>query len=261
MKSYRFGIFCVAVAATLCGLTPSAFGGTNVFTVNVSREHWADFGKIGGARLGGERMDKGPFMSTVAPPNAKTTMQRKPMSTSAGPVVGDTVKLGFLKYKGAKEVTPDSEWVVVEAKDMGKRITGNKDWSDEELKTDGKFFAVTFKVTNRTAANQYVDRFGVAVEDGKRRYFHVHADSSKFMPPDCVDFFDPIPPDLSRTFFALYEMPADAAGLTFPAHTFETFVHESTLPLKPGEEPAKTDLPLYTQPITLDSSSAAPKKR
>ena len=88
MKSYWLRVLFVAVVAMVYGLIPTTHSGTNVFTVNVSRERWADLGKIGGARLGGERIDKGPFQSTVAPPSAKGTQQRKLMSTSAGPGVG-----------------------------------------------------------------------------------------------------------------------------------------------------------------------------
>src|ERR1700690_4471212 len=64
-------------------------------------------------------------------------------SSSSG---GGTTGTGKI---GETIVLDDAEWVVVDAKDVGKTIKSNSEFTQEDKKTDVRFIQVHFKITNK----------------------------------------------------------------------------------------------------------------
>lgn len=263
MNIWQTFIALASVALTVSTVATSAFAVTNVFTINVIGES--------GASIYGERYDDklppnqkvlAPIQSTVAPINATSPTQRKPWygkkSPNQTPGVGDLVILNQVKFKAGKTNTmvaysqretkeaylvPDSEWVVLDARVLGKTITGTGKHESKKLDTDGKFFGMTVKVKNMTLSEGCMDMVLFGIKDDKGREFHINRDSWAFAPTNIAEVSSYVPAGMTRTFYAVYEMPEDAKGLLFEARTFTTYKIKSS------------DLTLYRQPIRLDQST------
>jgi hypothetical protein len=117
----------------------------------------------------------------------------------------------------------DSTWVVVEAKDLGKVIKATEP-GDEELKADGRFIYVRFKIAN---TGKRVVWLGDDPEltDNRDRTFQTLGDRQKqYLPRGAKTLGEPdsdqIPAGITREFHAIYEVPADARGLRLKAASF-----------------------------------------
>lgn len=123
--------------------------------------------------------------------------------------IGDTVELN------------DSSWVVIEARDMGSRLSGGM--FSEAKQSEGKFIYVRYKVTNNTNEEQSV-LFTPAVQDSKGRRFEEMDDLEFYLPEGQTGMtMEQLPSGLPKTFSAIFEVPADASGISFLTRNFDAW--------------------------------------
>jgi hypothetical protein len=117
-------------------------------------------------------------------------------------------------------VFKDSTWVVVEAKDVGKVLKPTVP-GEEELKADGRFILVRFKVTNTGKKVVWAGGDPDLVDD-RERTFGTLVEQKPYLPRGAktLEDEDQIPAGITREFHALYEVPLDAKGLRLKAGSF-----------------------------------------
>ena len=121
----------------------------------------------------------------------------------------------------------DSTWVVLDARCLGKEITGNAEWPDRRMTTPGLLVAVKFKVTNDSKNKGYVR--SPKLIDAQERTFDLIDEVSYYAP---VETFGPdiedVTPGMTKTFYGIYEVPEGAKDLKFIAHTFDQYDFRGT---------------------------------
>ena len=117
---------------------------------------------------------------------------------------------------------PDSTWVVVSAKDRGKTLTPNNPIT-KARKTDGRFIQVVFKITNKTKKHEGILNRPKLVDDQQREFGEVGT-PILFIPNGKSTLgTEPIPPSLTKEFYGVYEVAADAKNLQFRARPLAPF--------------------------------------
>lgn len=121
------------------------------------------------------------------------------------------------EYRVGDEVNfSDSSWVVLTAKDAGKRLKSNNPFQ-EAAETDGRFILVTFSVVNKTPKEERILDEPVLV-DSKRREFRVLDEQMFYIPEGKkILILESLPPSIKREFHAVYEVASDARDLKFAA--------------------------------------------
>jgi hypothetical protein len=114
----------------------------------------------------------------------------------------------------------DSTWVVVSARDRGRKLTAA---GEDAATTAGRFVEVRFQITNRTKKEDSLLDLPALV-DSQSREFKPFERSASFIPAGARDLtMAPLPPSLQKEFAEIYEIPADATGLTFKTRALEPF--------------------------------------
>jgi len=143
-------------------------------------------------------------------------------STSGGAGTGDTVhEIAARPGIGDIVTFDDSEWVVLEAVNLGQRLRSNNQFQ-EDARTTGAFVRVHFRVTNRTNEEQRIFDAPKLVDDQGREFEGLDFQSF-YIPEDGETIgFTALPADIPREFYSIFEVPADAAGLQFQTRSFAT---------------------------------------
>lgn len=128
---------------------------------------------------------------------------------AAASKIGDTVKFDA-----------DSEWVVVEAKQLGQKLAPTSPFG-EAHKTDGKFVYVRFKVKNLTNKQESIFDHPKVV-DAKGREFDHYQEQYGYLPKGVKGMtLEQLPASMTKEFGAIYEIPADATNLVFQTRALE----------------------------------------
>ncbi len=123
----------------------------------------------------------------------------------------------------AKDQTPkigdevsfkDSKWVVLKAEDKGTTLRSNNQFQGD-AQTTGKFILVHFKVTNLDKKEQRIINTPKLIDSTGREFKDY--DNQAFFIPDGAKTMavEALPSSLTKEFYAVYEVPADAKGLRF----------------------------------------------
>lgn len=124
-------------------------------------------------------------------------------------VIGDLVKFD------------DSEWTVVEARQLGSTLRGGQ--FSEPKQSEGKFVYVKFKVKNVTNEEESI-LFTPAIVDSKGRRFEQFDEQAFYLPDNEKSMtMEQLPSGLPKTFSAIFEIPSDAAGISFMTRNFAAF--------------------------------------
>ena len=116
----------------------------------------------------------------------------------------------------------DSTWNILSAEDVGQTLAGNREWAEEQRKTDGRFIRVVFKLANNTKDEKYVNV--PSLMDAKERKVSILDDSRRFINAEHADpHLDKLPPGFTRTYCAIYEVPRDSVGLKLVVPTLESY--------------------------------------
>lgn len=117
---------------------------------------------------------------------------------------------------GHKVEFADSSWVVLSATDFGNRLKSNNSFQ-EAAQTDGRFISVTFSVHNKTSKEERIIDHPVLV-DSKGREFRPLDEQAFYIPKNKKTLaLEALPASMTREFFAIYEVAADAVDLRFGA--------------------------------------------
>jgi hypothetical protein len=140
-------------------------------------------------------------------------------SSSAAAKIGETVTVD------------DSEWVIVEAKDVGKSLKSNSEFNEEKKDTAGRFIQVHYKVTNKGKKEEMMFNPPKVLDDKGR----------EFGPVDMENFYVPaktktiglesLQPSIAKEFWTCIEVPADAKALKFQIHGFSLLSDKKTVDL------------------------------
>ena len=135
-------------------------------------------------------------------------------SKSSGGASGGTAKMG-------ETVTfDDSEWIVVEAKDAGKKIKSNSEFNEEEKSTEGRFIQVHYKVTNKGKKEEMLLDRPKVVDDKGREFGPIDMESF-YVPAKAKTIgLDTLQPSMPKEYWTVIEVPADAKSLKLEVHGF-----------------------------------------
>ncbi len=114
----------------------------------------------------------------------------------------------------------DCEWIIIEARDAGKKLSSNSEYNEETKKTDGRFILVHYKLTNLTKTDQMMlDR--PKITDEKERAFDPVDMESFYVPAHAKAIgLDVLSPSEPKEYWTVIEVPADAERLRFRLHGF-----------------------------------------
>ncbi len=125
----------------------------------------------------------------------------------------------------------DSEWVIVEARDAGKELRSNSEFTDEVKKSEGRFILVHYKVTNLGKKEEMLlDRLKIV--DSMGREFGPIDMESFYVPAHAKTIgLDALQPSLQREYWTAVEVAADAQRLKLQLHGFSLLGEKRTVDL------------------------------
>lgn len=155
-------------------------------------------------------------------PPAETPAARPAARETAS--IGDKVRFG------------DSEWVVLEAQELGTMLHDGA--FEGSLKSQGgRFIYVRYQLTNLTNEEEQI-AFTPQLMDSKGRNYEEHDESSLYLPEGEDGLtLTALPASLPRTFGAIYEVPLDSEGLHFMTRSF-AFMRSEQKPVRLDFTPA-----------------------
>lgn len=110
----------------------------------------------------------------------------------------------------------DSSWVVLSATDLGNTLRSNNMFL-EAVETDGRFISVTFSIQNKTSKEERIMDDPVLV-DSKGREFRPFDRQALYIPKNKKALtLEALPASMTREFYSIYEVAADAVELKFGA--------------------------------------------
>lgn len=155
------------------------------------------------------------------PPAETSPTRAAPRGAAA---IGDKVRFG------------DSEWIVLEAHELGTMLPGN-DFVESIRSQGGRFIYVRYQLTNLTNEEEQI-AFTPQLIDSKGRNYEEHEESSLYLPEgDDGLTLTALPASLPRTFGAIYEVPLDSEGLHFMTRSF-AFMRSEQKPVRLDFTPA-----------------------
>lgn len=106
----------------------------------------------------------------------------------------------------------DSVWMVVETKDLGKKVDANTSYG-EPKETAGRFVQVRYKVTNTGKKPESVLDPPRIVDDKGRELTRLDLESL-YVPAKLATLgIELLPPHVEKEYATLFDVPADARGL------------------------------------------------
>jgi hypothetical protein len=151
-----------------------------------------------------------------------TQTQSQPQEQSESKVQEQQMPTQLVHKIGDKITFDDSEWMVVSAKLLGKEAQSNNQFQKNAV-TDGKFVLVSFKVKNLTNKE---DRILDAPKliDSKGREFKDYDGQMFYIPENAKTLvMDALPSNITKQFYALYEVAQDSKELKFQARPLSAF--------------------------------------
>lgn len=159
---------------------------------------------------------------------AKTTAASPAASGAAATKPSDDDSVGKM---GKPFMIDDAEWLVIEAKDLGKSVKPTAEYEEKVAKTEGRFVQVKYKVTNKGKQPGHV--FEVKLTDSQDRVFGPWDKQLAYLPKDADDhFLDEVQPSMAHTYVQIFELPADAKGLKLRGAGFGIFAANKEIDIK-----------------------------
>ena len=114
---------------------------------------------------------------------------------------------------GDKVSFSDSEWIVESAQVLGYLHSSNE--FVEDAKTAGKFIKVQFKVKNTTQDEQRIMTVPRLVDSAGRQFQQYDRQDAYLSEDQKSMAMESIPAGMTKTFFAIYELPTDSKNIQF----------------------------------------------
>lgn len=124
---------------------------------------------------------------------------------------------------GESVVFDDCDWLVSRAENLGQTASSNNQFQ-KPARTSGYFVQIKFSVTNRTKKEERIAFNPPVVVDSQGREFK-HVDGESFYVPKGEKTLsaEALPPDITKHFYGVYEVPAGATGLKFRVPSMSLF--------------------------------------
>ena len=139
----------------------------------------------------------------------ENTKQNQPTTTETpkptqGYKIGDLIKFD------------DSEWIIASAWNNGKKMESNLIFQ-EDATTEGMFITVCFKVKNLNNTEVTIIDTPKLI-DSQGREFSEYTNEAWYVPKNTHTIeFESLPPGLTKQYYAIFEVPADANNFKFQA--------------------------------------------
>ena len=101
-------------------------------------------------------------------------------------------------------------WKILEASDLGKTLKA-KDQFTKDKTTSGRFVQVRFELEN--LSKDMLSFAGLDLLDAQGRTFKASSDAFQFIPTEETCVLENLNPNVAKSCTAIYEVPANAAGL------------------------------------------------
>jgi len=109
----------------------------------------------------------------------------------------------------------DSEWVVLDAKDVGSTLKSNNQFQEDRTSADGKFVQVHFKITNKSKKEEMLF-LPLNLIDGEKNEFKELDERAFYVPAKAKTLgMEALPVGLSREFWTVFEVPKKATNFKF----------------------------------------------
>jgi hypothetical protein len=139
------------------------------------------------------------------PNSAPSVQETSDVSTMERGEIGDTVQFA------------DSKWIVEKAQNLGNFLNGGDFF--EGKRSSGKFVFVEFRIVNTTNEEEQI-LFTPKLVDSNGRKFNQMSESILYLPDGSEEMtLSQLPPGVTKTFRAIYEVAGDASGLSFEARS------------------------------------------
>jgi len=153
-------------------------------------------------------------VATAAPQRPAEVSARKSEVQPA--TVGSSEQLGAARI-GSIVTFNDSEWVIIEAKDMGARLESNNRFQKGVSSAEGKYIRIKFSIKNNGKRDERLFVRPKLVDARNREFSHIDFEGF-YIPKDAKDLgLEKIPVGLKKEFYTIFEIPKDASGLKFQA--------------------------------------------
>jgi hypothetical protein len=116
----------------------------------------------------------------------------------------------------------DSEWTVVEAKNVGQTLAQNGGPGAPRT-TEGKFVEIHYRVTNKGKKEERLLDAPRVVDAKGRQFGRIELEAFYVPERSTAIGVDPIQPRQGKEFWTVIELPADAAGLKLELHGLGLF--------------------------------------
>ena len=113
----------------------------------------------------------------------------------------------------------DSDWVVIEAKDLGKKIKSNSEFDDEKKDTSGRFVEVHFKVTNKEKKEEMVLDHPKVIDDKGREFGPIDMEAHYVPAKTKTIGFETLQPSMPKEYWTVIEVAADSKNLKAQVHS------------------------------------------
>lgn len=113
-----------------------------------------------------------------------------------------------------------AEWTITEVLDRGSRLKNTV--LGNELSTQGRYIQVRFKITNKSSKEGFFLARPKLVDDKGREFAHLGFSSDYVTPGGAGESMvdAKIPASMTKEYYEIFEVPADADGLKLKAYDF-----------------------------------------
>ncbi|HJZ50524.1 MAG TPA: DUF4352 domain-containing protein [Roseiflexaceae bacterium] len=176
---------------------------------------------IGAALRGGA-----PAGSAAQPTAGAVTGAAQPVA-NADPTAAPAATTAAKAYALGQDVQVDQvRWNVKEATDLGNTLKSTNQFVKDKT-TSGRFVKVRFEIEN--LSKDLLTFAGLDLVDNQGRTFKPSSEAFQFIAPEESCLLENLNPNVAKTCTAIYEVPANAAGLQAQAGDLKLLGNASAL--------------------------------
>lgn len=158
-------------------------------------------------------------------PPADAPATDAPASTEAAPPTEAATVAAT--YKTGQDVqVGEVRWKITEAKDIGQELKSDNEFIKGKT-TKGRFVSLAFEMEN--LGKEQKSFAGLSLVDGKGRKFEASSDAFMFIEQEKQCIFENLNPNVIKECQVIFEVPADAAGLSANVGDLEMFGGDEAL--------------------------------
>ncbi|KPV53408.1 hypothetical protein SE17_09855 [Kouleothrix aurantiaca] len=166
---------------------------------------------IVGALLGrGGQPSSSPASSGTQPSAAASQPEAQPAAASATDAPSAATEAPKAAGVGEDVQVDEVRWKILEATDLGKTLKAKNQFTKDKT-TSGRFVQVRFELEN--LSKDMLSFAGLDLLDAQERTFKASSDAFQFIPTEEACVLENLNPNVAKSCTAIYEVPANAAGL------------------------------------------------